>query len=78
MRTSLVNRLLLSALVCHFGFAAQLLVAQQGAANGEWPSYGGDLGHTRYSALSQINAQNFSELELAWSFKPDNLGPRPE
>ena len=78
MRTSLVNRLLLSALVCHFGFAAQLLVAQQGAANGEWPSYGGDLGHTRYSALSQINAQNFSELELAWSFKTDNLGPRPE
>ena len=78
MRTSLVNRLLLSALVCHFGFAAQLLVAQQGAANGEWPSYGGDLGHTRYSALSQINAQNFSELERAWSFKTDNLGPRPE
>lgn len=78
MRTSLVNRLLLGALVCNFGFAAQLLVAQQGAPNAEWPSYGGDLGHTRYSALSQINSQNFSELELAWSFKTDNLGPRPE
>ena len=78
MRTSLVNRLLFAALVYHLGFSAQLLVAQQGAPNGEWPSYGGDLGHTRYSALSQINAQNFSELELAWSFKTDNLGPRPE
>ncbi|MBV57664.1 MAG: quinoprotein glucose dehydrogenase [Gammaproteobacteria bacterium] len=78
MRTSLVNRLLLAALVYNLGFADQLLVAQQGAPNGEWPSYGGDLGHTRYSALSQINAQNFSELELAWSFKTDNLGPRPE
>jgi len=78
MRTSLVNRLLLAALVYNLGFADQLLVAQQGASNGEWPSYGGDLGHTRYSALSQINAQNFSELELAWSFKTDNLGPRPE
>ena len=78
MRTSLVNRLLLAALVYNFGFSAQLLLAQQGAPNGEWPNYGGDLGHTRYSALSQIDAQNFSELELAWSFKTDNLGPRPE
>ena len=53
-------------------------VAQQGAAKGEWPSYGGDLGHTRYAALSQIDATNFSEMEIAWRFKTDNLGPRPE
>ena len=54
------------------------LVAQSGARNGEWTSYGGDLGHTRYSALDQINASNFNTLEVAWRFKPDNLGPRPE
>jgi quinoprotein glucose dehydrogenase len=54
------------------------LVAQSGARNGEWTSYGGDLGHTRYSALDQINASNFNNLEVAWRFKPDNLGPRPE
>ena len=54
------------------------LVAQSGAKNGEWTSYGGDLGHTRYSALDQINASNFNALEVAWRFKPDNLGPRPE
>jgi quinoprotein glucose dehydrogenase len=53
-------------------------VAQQGAVNGEWTTYGGDLGHTRYSALSQINAENFNNLELAWRFKTDNLGPSPE
>ncbi len=52
--------------------------AQFGAPDGEWPSYGGDLGHTRYSALDQIDAGNFSELEVAWRFKTDNLGPSPE
>ena len=54
------------------------IVAQSGAANGEWPSYGGDNGHTRYAPLDQINAANFSKLEIAWRFKTDNLGPFPE
>ena len=54
------------------------LLAQTGAKNGEWPTYGGDLGNTRYSALDQINAGNFDKLEVAWRFKTDNLGPRPE
>ncbi len=54
------------------------LLAQTGAKNGEWPTYGGDLGNTRYSALDQINAANFDKLEVAWRFKTDNLGPRPE
>ena len=52
--------------------------SQLGAPGGEWPTYGGDLGHTRYSGLNQIGADNFSELEIAWRFKTDNLGPRPE
>jgi quinoprotein glucose dehydrogenase len=54
------------------------LPGQTGASNGEWPTYGGDLGHTRYAPLDQINASNFSKLEVAWRFKTDNLGPRPE
>src|SRR6202163_1671412 len=54
------------------------LLAQTGAKNGEWPTYGGDLGNTRYSALDQISAANFDKLEVAWRFKTDNLGPRPE
>src|SRR6185437_9783575 len=52
--------------------------AQSGAKSGEWPTYGGDLGNTRYSALDQINAGNFDQLEIAWRFKTDSLGPRPE
>ena len=54
------------------------LTAQSGAKNGEWRSYGGDIGHTRYSPLDQINASNFTTLEIAWRFKTDSLGPRPE
>ena len=54
------------------------LFAQTGAKSGEWPTYGGDLGNTRYSPLDQINSSNFSKLEVAWRFKTDSLGPRPE
>src|SRR5215510_1152837 len=46
--------------------------------NGEWPSYCGDVHGTRYSPLDQINADNFNKLEIAWRFKTDALGPRPE
>src|SRR3990172_3948156 len=51
---------------------------QSGARNGEWTTYGGDLSSTRYSALDQITRDNFGKLEVAWRFKTDNLGPRPE
>ena len=44
----------------------------------EWPTYGADLANTRYRPLDQINASNFKDLELAWTFKTDNLGSRPE
>jgi quinoprotein glucose dehydrogenase len=46
--------------------------------NGEWPDYSGDLRGWRYSPLDQINASNFSQLRVAWRFKTDHLGPRPE
>ena len=46
--------------------------------NGDWPAYNADLRGTRYSPLDQINGSNFGKLELAWHFKTDNLGSRPE
>ncbi|MBZ5556508.1 MAG: PQQ-binding-like beta-propeller repeat protein [Acidobacteriia bacterium] len=52
--------------------------AQPSTKNGEWPHYGADMHGTRYSPLDQINASNFSTLEVAWRYKTDNLGPRPE
>jgi quinoprotein glucose dehydrogenase len=44
----------------------------------EWPSYAADLAGTRYRPLDQINASNFSNLEIAWRIKTDNFGDRPE
>ena len=64
----------LAAILCLSLTAA----AQTGAKNGEWPTYGGDLGNTRYSALDQINATNFNKLQIAWRLKTENFGPEPE
>jgi quinoprotein glucose dehydrogenase len=44
----------------------------------EWPSYNADTMGSRYRAFDQINAQNFSKLEVAWRFKTDSIGNRPE
>src|SRR6267142_3767764 len=51
---------------------------QPSTANCEWPAYNADVKGTRYSPLDQINASNFSKLEVAWRFKTDNFGPFPE
>src|SRR5260370_2415012 len=40
--------------------------AQWKAKDTEWPSYAADLAGTRYRPLEQINAANFSDLEIAW------------
>ena len=46
------------------------LSAQQGAPEtGEWPTYSGDLGGTKYSPLDQIDADNFGTLEIAWHWQ---------
>ena len=67
-----------SVTICLLAGASLPAIGQTGAKDGEWRSYGGDLGSTRYSALDQINAGNFNQLEIAWRFKTDNLGPRRE
>jgi quinoprotein glucose dehydrogenase len=57
------------------GAVAQTNVAQTQL---DWPLYAGDLAGSRYKPLDQINASNFSRLEVAWRFKTDNIGNRPE
>jgi quinoprotein glucose dehydrogenase len=49
-----------------------------GEGGWEWRTYGADLASTRYAPLDQIDKDNFGTLEVAWRFKTDNLGPRPE
>src|SRR5262245_4497690 len=58
--------------------AVSVVQAQSGAKSGEWRTYGADLGNTHYSPLDQINSSNFAQLQVAWRFKTENLGPRPE
>jgi quinoprotein glucose dehydrogenase len=54
------------------------LAGQYGMKNGEWRSYAADTGSTKYSSLDQINATNAKDLRIAWRFKTDNFGPRPD
>ncbi len=68
---------LLTSALCLFLTTLPAL-AQNGTKDGEWRTYGGDLGSTRYAPLDRINAANFNNLEVAWRFKADSLGPRPE
>jgi quinoprotein glucose dehydrogenase len=50
-----------------------------GLENGQWHYLGGDAGHTRSNPhLKQINAANFSDLEVAWIWRGDNFGPGVE
>src|ERR1039457_3238961 len=53
---------------------AQRTNAQSGA---DWPMYGHDLASTRFSPLSQINADNVTKLAVAWSYpmRPGGAGP---
>src|SRR5262249_44420529 len=78
----LVQAIVLLAIV-HSGFGNSFRLAGQASGlpstkNGDWPHYTADMRGTRYSPLDQINASNFNQLEVAWRFKTDNLGPRPE
>ncbi|MBW8865956.1 MAG: PQQ-binding-like beta-propeller repeat protein [Acidobacteria bacterium] len=46
--------------------------------NGDWTHYTADVRGSKYAPLDQVNASNFNTLEVAWRFKTDNLGTRPE
>jgi len=52
--------------------------ASVAAPRAEWKTYGADLASTRYSPLDQIDAGNFSTLQLAWRLKTTEFGPRPD
>ena len=56
--------------------AGGAVLAQQGARDGEWRHYGGDIGSTKYSPLDQIDRDNVADLEIAWRWRTDNFGAR--
>ena len=61
---------LMGCIGCAVVLTAATVDAQDGApSDGEWPTYGGDLGNTKYSPLDQIDGNNFEELEIAWRWQ---------
>ena len=58
-----------AALALSFG------VGSVAAQDGGWTHWGGDAGSQRYSSLDQIDADNFTDLEVAWVWRGDNFGP---
>lgn len=63
MRVRLPPSIVGATLLCALPLSAQ---SPAGSANGEWRYYGGDIASTKYSPLSQIDASNFADLEVAW------------
>ena len=67
------------ALTAFLGGASPGSAQLTGLENGEWHYLGGDAGNTRSAPhLNQINASNFSDLEVAWIWRGDNFGPGVE
>src|SRR5437773_12429890 len=48
--------------------AGQSPALVRGNKPGEWRYWAADAWSTRYSALDQINAQNFNSLQVAWQW----------
>jgi quinoprotein glucose dehydrogenase len=70
MKTRWLNRYAAVALSsAAIALAAGQLLAQKGATGGEWRSYAGDVGATKYSPLTQIDTTNFSTLKVAWRWQ---------
>jgi quinoprotein glucose dehydrogenase len=62
----------IAILVIVVGISSAALMGQYGVKTGDWTSFGGDNGSTRYSPLDQINRENVRNLQVAWTFKTDN------
>ena len=68
-----LRRLVYTAAIA-FIVLAQPGLAQHGTRDGEWRSYAGDNGSSRYAPLDQITRDNVKNLQVAWSWKFDNFG----
>ncbi len=76
--SSRVVKALLASSLTPLLVSAGVDAARAAPADVEWPTYAGNWDGSRYKALDQINASNFSNLEIVWRFKTDHIGNRPE
>jgi quinoprotein glucose dehydrogenase len=54
-------------------FALSLIAPSAVTAQDNWPAYGHDAGGTRYSPLTQINRDNVTKLQVAWTFHVEDI-----
>jgi len=77
-----IKRRRISSFILSIGLltAAPAAVSQTGTdvSAGNWPAFHGNEASQRYSPLDQINADNVHNLQLAWRFATDNIGPTPQ
>jgi quinoprotein glucose dehydrogenase len=60
---------MLAAIVALAAFSPRLPAQElRDRAAGDWPSYGGDPGGSRYSPLTQISVANVEKLKQVWEF----------
>ena len=50
---------------------------ERGNPHGEWRYQSADAWGTRFSPLTQIDGDNFEDLELQWVWRGDNFSPHP-
>ena len=56
-------------LVTGLALISKASLAQQGATDGEWRSYAGGTGSSKYTALAQIDRDNVKNLRVAWQWQ---------
>lgn len=82
IQTRTLLTLTLAALLAGTSAMAQLngtaVVRKAGPGTVNWPTYNADLAGSRYLPLDQIDGKNFKDMEIAWRFKTDIFGSRPE
>src|SRR5687768_8174916 len=71
-RQSAVVPCIVGAAVALAASAAPLL--ERSESDRDWPAYGGRLEQTRHSSLQQINRNNVSQLEVAWTYDTGEKG----
>jgi quinoprotein glucose dehydrogenase len=55
-----------------------LVLVAVGAADREWPAYGGGPAGIRYSKLKQIDRSNVGRLRVAWTYDTNDGAGDPQ
>jgi glucose dehydrogenase len=72
------SRGLALALAATLALPALGLAQERGNPPGEWRYQSADAWGTRFSSAGQVDATNFTDLEVAWIWRADNFGPTLE